>query len=80
MRSSSPAGGPLHAGLSEADGNQTYGLTFDHSIFALSGRHRQVVDAGGPRAHQAVLIEFPVLIAAAAERVTAFVAPSQAKR
>ena len=44
-------------------------------VFALVGRDRQIVDAGDARAHQALLVEFPVLVAVAAEPVAAVVVP-----
>src|SRR6266702_4060690 len=43
------------------------------SAFALGNRH--IVDAGYASAHQAVLVEFPVLVAVAAEPVAAVIAP-----
>src|SRR5690606_20547875 len=42
---------------------------------ALLFRNRQVVDAGMARAHQAALVERPVLVAVGAEPVAAVVAP-----
>src|SRR5262249_35739901 len=42
-------------------------------ILALALLDRQVVDAGEAQAHQAVLVEFPVFIAVAAEPVAAVV-------
>ena len=44
-------------------------------VLALALRDRQVVDAGDARAHQAVLVEFPVLVAVAAEPLAAVVVP-----
>ena len=42
---------------------------------AVGLRDRQIVDAGDASAHQPVVVEFPVLIAVAAEPVTAVVVP-----
>src|SRR5260221_6377761 len=44
-------------------------------IFALAFLDRRVVDAGDAQAHQAVRVEFPVLVAIAAEPGTAVVVP-----
>ena len=44
-------------------------------IFAVALLDRQIVDAGDPQAHQPVLIEFPVLVAVAAEPIAAVVMP-----
>src|SRR6266481_8418818 len=44
-------------------------------VFALALLDRQIVDAGDAQAHQAVLVEFPVLVAVAAEPVAAVVVP-----
>jgi hypothetical protein len=38
---------------------------------ALGCTDRQIIDAGNAAAHQAVLVEFPILIAIAAEPVSA---------
>jgi hypothetical protein len=43
--------------------------------YAFGFDDRQVIDAGMPQVHQAVLVEFPTLVAAAAEPVTAVVVP-----
>ena len=42
-------------------------------IFAVAFLDRSIVDAGNAQAHQAVLVEFPVLVAVAAEPITAVV-------
>jgi hypothetical protein len=44
-------------------------------IFALALLDRQIVDAGDPPPHQAVVGEFPILVAVAAEPVARIVAP-----
>src|SRR5260370_12397125 len=44
-------------------------------VFALALRDRQIVDAGDAEPHQALLVEFPVLVAVAAEPVAAVVVP-----
>jgi len=44
-------------------------------IFALALGNRQIVDAGEASAHQAVLVELPVLIAVGAEPLAAIVMP-----
>src|SRR5438105_12429886 len=44
-------------------------------IFAFIFDDRQIVDAGNAPAHQAVLVEFPVLVAVAAKPVAAVVVP-----
>ena len=44
-------------------------------IFALALGNRQIVDAGEASAHQAVRIEFPVLIAVRAEPVATVIMP-----
>src|SRR5260370_41793569 len=44
-------------------------------VFALAVFDRQIVDAGDAQAHQAVLVEFPVLVAVAAKPVAAVVVP-----
>ena len=44
-------------------------------VFALALLDRKIVDAGDAQAHQAVLVEFPVLVAVAAEPVAAVVVP-----
>src|SRR5438105_9571282 len=44
-------------------------------VFAIALFDRQIVDAGDAQAHQAVLVEFPVLVAVAAEPVAAVVMP-----
>src|SRR5215813_5546454 len=44
-------------------------------VLALALLDREVVDAGDAQAHQAVLVEFPVLVAVAAEPVAAVVMP-----
>ena len=45
------------------------------AVLALRYRDRQIVDAGDTPSHQAALIEFPVLVAVAAEPVAAVVVP-----
>src|SRR2546423_12543814 len=42
---------------------------------ALVRANRQIIDAGDAQAHQAVLVEFPILVAIAAEPVAAVVMP-----
>src|ERR1700676_634761 len=44
-------------------------------IFALAFRNRQIVDAGDTQSHQAVFVEFPVLVAIAAKPMAAVVVP-----
>src|SRR5262245_9698315 len=44
-------------------------------VQALAGYDGQVIDAGDTSAHQPVLVEFPILVAVAAEPVTAVVVP-----
>ena len=44
-------------------------------IFSILLGDRQVIDAGDPPAHQAVIVEFPVLVAVGAEPVPAVVMP-----
>src|SRR6266403_4349858 len=44
-------------------------------ILALAFRDREVVDAGDTQTHQAMLVEFPVLVAIAAEPMAAVVMP-----
>src|SRR4029077_2048058 len=44
-------------------------------ILPLALRDRQIVDAGDAQAHQAVLVEFPILVAVAAEPIAAVVMP-----
>ena len=44
-------------------------------IFPLALLDRQVVDAGDAQSHQPVLVEFPVLVAVAAEPIPAVVVP-----
>ena len=44
-------------------------------IFAFALPDRQVIDAGNAQPHQAMLIEFPVLVAIAAEPIAAVVMP-----
>jgi len=44
-------------------------------IAALALRDRKIVDAGNAQAHQAVLVELPILVAVAAEPVAAVVVP-----
>src|SRR5215470_17127297 len=44
-------------------------------VFALALLDRKIVDAGNAKPHQAVLVEFPVLVAVAAEPMTAVVVP-----
>src|SRR5215467_7698911 len=44
-------------------------------VFALAFLDRKIVDAGNAKPHQAVLVEFPVLVAVAAEPVPAVVMP-----
>src|SRR5215472_19373330 len=45
------------------------------AVLALNGRDRQVVDAGNAKSHQAVLVEFPVLVAIAPKPVAAVIVP-----
>jgi hypothetical protein len=40
------------------------------AVLALSLLDREIIDAGDAKPHQAVLIEFPVLVAVAAEPIT----------
>src|SRR5258708_19742735 len=44
-------------------------------IFPLALGDRKVVDAGDAQPHQALIVEFPVLVAVAAEPVAAVVVP-----
>jgi hypothetical protein len=44
-------------------------------VFALALFDKQIVDAGDAQTHQAMLVEFPVLVAVAAEPVAAVVVP-----
>src|SRR5690349_4673961 len=44
-------------------------------VHTLVGLDRQVIDAGDTCAHQPVFVEFPVLVAVAAEPVTAIIVP-----
>src|SRR5271166_5307692 len=44
-------------------------------ILAIGLLDRKIVDAGNAKPHQAVLVEFPVLVAVAAEPMTAVVVP-----
>src|SRR5262245_5322225 len=44
-------------------------------VLAVALPYRQVIDAGDAQAHQAVLVEFPVLVAVAAEPTPAVVVP-----
>jgi 2-keto-3-deoxy-L-rhamnonate aldolase RhmA len=44
-------------------------------VFALALFDWQIVDTGDAQTHQAILVEFPVLVAVAAEPVAAVVAP-----
>src|SRR3984893_1108890 len=44
-------------------------------VFAIALFDREIVDAGDAQAHQAVLVELPVLVAVAAEPVAAVVVP-----
>jgi hypothetical protein len=44
-------------------------------VFALALFDRQIVDAGDAQTHQSMLVEFPVLVAVAAEPVAAVVVP-----
>jgi hypothetical protein len=44
-------------------------------VFALAFLDRKIVDAGDAKAHQAVLVELPVLVAVAAKPVAAVVVP-----
>jgi 2-keto-3-deoxy-L-rhamnonate aldolase RhmA len=44
-------------------------------VFALALFDWQIVDAGDAQTHQAMLVEFPVLVAVAAEPVAAVVVP-----
>jgi hypothetical protein len=45
------------------------------AAFALALLDRDIIDAGDAKPHQAVIIEFPVLVAVAAEPITAVVVP-----
>src|ERR1700720_198098 len=45
------------------------------AVFALALFDRQIVDAGDAQTHQSMLVEFPVLVAVAAEPVAAVVVP-----
>ena len=45
------------------------------AILALALLDREVVDTGDAQPHQAVLVEFPVLVAVAAEPIVAVVMP-----
>src|SRR3984893_9351060 len=44
-------------------------------IFAIALLDRNIIDAGDAKPHQAMLVEFPVLITVAAEPITAVVVP-----
>ena len=44
-------------------------------VFALALFYPQIIDAGDAQTHQAMLVEFPVLVAVAAEPVAAVVVP-----
>jgi hypothetical protein len=44
-------------------------------VFTLALFDRQIVDAGDAQTHQTMLVEFPVLVAVAAEPVATVVAP-----
>ncbi len=44
-------------------------------VFAFALADRQIIDAGDAQAHQPILVEFPILVAIAAEPVTAVVVP-----
>src|SRR5262249_13243441 len=44
-------------------------------VFALALFNRKIIDAGNTQLHQAVLVEFPVLVAVAAEPVATVVVP-----
>ena len=45
------------------------------TVAAVRFRYRQVVDAGNAQPHQAMLVEFPVLVAVAAAPVAAVIMP-----
>ena len=54
----------------------TVGVAADRPVvFALALFDRQIVDAGDAQTHQTMLVEFPVLVAVAAEPVAAVVEP-----
>ena len=44
-------------------------------VFAVALFDRQIIDAGDAQTHQAMFVEFPVLVAVAAEPVAAVVMP-----
>jgi len=44
-------------------------------VFAVALFDRQIVDTGDAQAHQAMLVEFPVLVSVAAEPVAAIIVP-----
>ena len=44
-------------------------------VAALALRDREIVDAGNPQPHQAVLVELPILVALAAKPIAAVVVP-----
>src|SRR5512133_804292 len=44
-------------------------------VFALALLDRRIVDTGDAKAHQAMLVEFPILVAVAAEPVAAVIVP-----
>jgi hypothetical protein len=44
-------------------------------VFAVALSDQQIIDAGDAQTHQAMLVEFPVLVAVAAEPVAAVVMP-----
>ena len=43
------------------------------SEFAIAFGYREIIDAGDPTAHQAVFVEFPILIAVSAKPIAAVV-------
>src|SRR6266851_4189541 len=45
------------------------------AVLALALLDRDIIDAGDAKPHQAVFVEFPVLVAVAAEPITAVVVP-----
>ena len=44
-------------------------------VAALALRDREIVDAGNPQPHQAVLVELPILVALAAKPIAAVIVP-----
>ena len=59
-----------------AQGRVIVGTTTKRPVVAaLAVSDRKIVDAGNAQAHQAVLVEFPILVAVAAKPITAVVVP-----